>query len=154
MKCALTGHRVLGKDFPRGALEEDLKKHILQGADTFYCGMALGFDLLCCEILVSLKTEWPVKIVACVPCADQSARYPYEMRRLYEDLLRECDEKIVLHEHYEEGCMFERNRRMVDECDVLFAYLRSNRGGTRYTVSYALKKGKKVVYFENKEDKT
>ena len=50
--------------------------------------------------------------------------------------------------------MFERNRRMVDECDVLFAYLRSNRGGTRYTVSYALKKGKKVVYFENKEDKT
>ena len=42
----------------------------------------------------------------------------------------------------------------VDECDVLFAYLRSNRGGTRYTVSYALKKGKKVVYFENKEDKT
>ena len=127
MKCALTGHRVLGKDFPRGALEEDLKKLILQGADTFYCGMALGFDLLCCEILVSLKTEWPV---------------------------RECDEKIVLHEHYEEGCMFERNRRMVDECDVLFAYLRSNRGGTRYTVSYALKKGKKVVYFENKEDKT
>ena len=154
MKCALTGHRVLGKDFPRGALEEDLKKLILQGADTFYCGMALGFDLLCCEILVSLKTECPVKIVACVPCADQSARYPYEMRRLYEDLLRECDEKIVLHEHYEEGCMFERNRRMVDECDVLFAYLRSNRGGTRYTVSYALKKGKKFVNFENKEEKT
>ena len=147
MKCALTGHRVLGKDFPRGALEEDLKKLILQGADTFYCGMALGFDLLCCEILVSLKTEWPVKIVACVPCADQSARYPYEMRRLYEELLEECDEKIVLHEHYEEGCMFERNRRMVDECDLVFAYLYAKRGGTYYTVRYAEKKDKRIIFY-------
>ena len=82
-----------------------------------------------------------------MPCADQSARYPYEMRRLYEELLEECDEKIVLHEHYEEGCMFERNRRMVDECDLVFAYLYAKRGGTYYTVRYAEKKGKKIIFY-------
>ena len=72
------------------------------------------------------------------------------MRRLYEDLLRECDETIVLHERYEAGCMFERNRYMVDCCDVLLAYLYAERGGTWYTVKYALKKGKKIIYIHKK----
>ena len=147
MKCALTGHRVLEKNFSLTALEEKLTEIIERGADTFYCGMALGFDLACLGILASLKRERPLRLVACVPCADQSARYPYEMRRLYEELLEECDEKIVLHEHYEEGCMFERNRRMVDECDLVFAYLYAKRGGTYYTVRYAEKKGKKIIFY-------
>ena len=43
--------------------------------------------------------------------------------------------------------MFERNRYMVDRCDVLFAYMYAKRGGTYYTVSYAEKKRKEIVYF-------
>ena len=147
MKCALTGHRVLDKSFSRAALEEKIRMLAAEGADTFYCGMALGFDLACCGILASLKREMPVRIVACIPCADQSGRYPYEMRRLYGELLGECDEKIVLHETYEKGCMFERNRYMVDRSDVLFAYLRAPRGGTYYTVRYAQKNGKRIVFY-------
>ncbi len=150
MKCALTGHRVLERNFSCAALEEKCRELIAQGADTFYCGMALGFDLVCCGVLASLKREFSIKIVACIPCADQSSCYPYEMRRLYEDLLRECDETIVLHERYEAGCMFERNRYMVDCCDVLLAYLYAERGGTWYTVKYALKKGKKIIYIHQK----
>ena len=46
--CALTGHRVLGKGFSRERLEQCLRALIAEGADTFYCGMALGFDLYCC----------------------------------------------------------------------------------------------------------
>ena len=41
--------------------------------------------------------------------------------------------------------MFERNRLLVDKCDVLLAYLRTQRGGTFYTVNYAKKAGKPVV---------
>ena len=144
--CALTGHRVLGKGFSRERLEQCLRALIAEGADTFYCGMALGFDSLCCEILLRLREESPVKIVACVPCADQAARYSPRAREKYDSLLAACDEKIVLHEKYENGCMFERNRRMVDNCDVLLAYLESERGGTFYTVNYAKKKGKRIVF--------
>ena len=147
MKCALTGHRVLEKSFSRAALEEQLRALVERGADTFYCGMALGFDLICCEVLVSLKKEMPLKLIPCIPCKHQSERYPYEARRLYEELLQECDETAILHERYEEGCMFERNRYMVDRCDVLFAYMYAKRGGTYYTVSYAEKKRKEIVYF-------
>ena len=144
--CALTGHRVLGKGFSRERLEQCLRALIAEGADTFYCGMALGFDLYCCELLLRLREEFPVRIVACVPCADQAARYSPRAKEKYEALLSACDEKIVLHEKYENGCMFERNRYMVDRADVLLAYLETERGGTFYTVNYAKKRGKRIVF--------
>ena len=144
--CALTGHRVLGGSFSRKKAEAALRFLIAEGADTFYCGMALGFDLYCCELLLRLREEFPIKIVACVPCADQAARYSPRAKEKYEALLSACDEKIVLHEKYENGCMFERNRCMVDRCDVLLAYLETERGGTFYTVNYAKKRGKRIVF--------
>lgn len=146
MKVALTGHRVLGRCFSRARLERALHGLIAEGADTFYCGMALGFDSLCCELLLRLREKIPVKIVACVPCADQASRYSPRAKAKYEALLSACDEKIVLHEKYENGCMFERNRCMVDNCDVLLAYLETERGGTYYTVNYAKKRGKRIVF--------
>ena len=50
-------------------------------------------------------------------------------------LLERCDERVVLHARYETGCMFERNRYMVDRCDMVLAYLRGacEKGGTYYT---------------------
>ena len=53
--CALTGHRVLGGSFSRKKAEDALRALIAEGADTFYCGMALGFDLYCCELLLRLR---------------------------------------------------------------------------------------------------
>ncbi len=147
MICALTGHRALRAGFDEIKLESALRALIGEGADTFFCGMAMGFDLVCCKILASLKREFPIKIVACIPCADQSGRFPAQAKKMYGELLEECDEKVVLHETYCDGCMFERNRYMVDRCDVLLAYLLSEKGGTAYTVRYAQKRGKKVVFF-------
>ena len=144
--CAVTGHRVLGKNFSAAKLEKALRSLAAEGIDTFYCGMALGFDALCCETLARLKEEFPFKIVACIPCADQSARYTAREKRRYEQLLSACDEKIVLHERYEQGCMFERNRYMVDRCSVLLAYLENDRGGTFYTVNYAKKREERIIF--------
>lgn len=144
--CACTGHRVLGKNFSAEALERAMRALIGKGADTFLCGMAMGFDALCCETALRLKREYPLKVVACVPCGDQSSRYPAREKNRYEKLLAACDERVVLHETYVEGCMFERNRYMVDRCDILLAYLESERGGTYYTVNYAKKRGKTVIF--------
>lgn len=144
--CALTGHRVLGKNFSSDKLERALLSLIEEGTDTFLCGMALGFDITCGEEIVHLRKEHPVRLVACIPCADQSARFTEGQRARYDSLLSACDEKVILHESYAEGCMFERNRYMVDRCDVLLAYLEGGRGGTLYTVKYAQKKGKRVLF--------
>ena len=146
MRVALTGHRVLGTNFSREKLERALRSLIEGGADTFFCGMALGFDTLCCECLLKLREEFPLRVVACIPCADQASRYSPRAKAKYDALLAACDERIILHEKYENGCMFERNRCMVEKCDVLLAYLESERGGTYYTVNYAKKRGKRIVF--------
>lgn len=139
--CAVTGHRVLSSDFSKEELRAALRALAAAGVRTFLCGMALGFDLLCAEEVLLLREELPVRLVACIPCADQAARYPKSARERYERILDRCDERAVLHERYCDGCMFERNRYMVDRADLLLAYYTGRRGGTKYTVGYAERRG-------------
>lgn len=144
--CALTGHRVLAADFSYERLRAALRALAECGTRTFLCGMALGFDLACAGEVLALRPAFDVRLVACIPCADQSAHYPRARREQYERILADCDERVVLYDHYVDGCMFERNRYMVDRCDRLLAYLVAPRGGTYYTVRYAQKKGKQVLF--------
>ena len=144
--CALSGHRVLRADFSVQKLRDALLSLLEQGVTDFYCGMALGFDLAACEELMRLRAQYPLRIVACIPCAGQEERYPPARRRQYARLCAACDECVVLFSSYEQGCMFARNRYMVDRADVLLAYLNAPRGGTFYTVRYAQKKGVPVLF--------
>ena len=146
--CAVTWHRVLSSDFSKEELRAALRALAAAGVRTFSCGMALGFDLLCAEEVLLLREELPVRLVACIPCADQAARYPKSARERYERILDRCDERAVLHECYCDGCMFERNRYMVDRADLLLAYYTGRRGGTKYTVGYAEKRGIPVYLIE------
>lgn len=152
--CALTGHRALGADFSAERLREQLLRLIGKGTDTFLCGMARGFDFAAAEVLLALKREYPLRLVACVPCADQAKGFSAENKKKYENLLNACDETVILHESYLNGCMFERNRYMVDRADFVFAYLARKKGGTAYTVNYAKRKGKPVLFYGENEQLT
>lgn len=145
-RVALTGHRTLGKDFSVKVLENTLVELMSEGADTFYCGMAMGFDLLCGEMLCEMKEGSGIRLIACIPCADQSAMFSKAALRQYQRVFENADEHIILHDRYTSGCMFERNRYMVDHSDVVLAYLRTQKGGTFYTVEYAKKKQKPILY--------
>ena len=76
MTVALSGHRVLAKNFDVSALGRALDELLRQGAECFLCGMALGFDLLCGELLAERKAAGAAfKLVACIPCADQAEKF-------------------------------------------------------------------------------
>ncbi len=146
LSCAITGHRIVERDFDEQKLLKLLKEMIEGGISTFYCGMALGFDSICLENLISLKKEKEIKIIACIPCVDQAEKFNSIQQEKYFYYLSKCDEKIILSNSYENGCMQKRNRYMVDKSDMLLAYLRYLKGGTLYTVKYAQKQGKKIIY--------
>ena len=145
-RVAFTGHRSPVGDFPAEAAREKLLELAESGADTFYCGMARGCDLFCGEALCEIKKTAPVRLIACVPCRGQERFYTAAEKRQYQNVLSAADETVVLHDEYTSGCMFERNRYMIDRCDVVLAYLRSDHGGTHYTVRYAEKKGKRIIF--------
>ena len=144
--CAVTGHRVLGAEFSRDRLRAALRSLAEGGVRIFFCGMAQGFGLACADEILSLRSGLPLRLIACVPCAVQADRYPRAAREQYDRILAACDDRVLLHDRYCHGCMFERNRYMVDRADVLLAYFQGRRGGTGYTVNYAKKCGIPVYF--------
>ena len=141
--CAFTGHRNLPDDFNVKKLEEEIVKTVSLGYDTFLVGMAVGFDSLCFNILYSVRKIKDIKIVACIPCKNQSEKFSFKQKEAYEKMLDLADKRIVLSENYTPYCMMKRNMFMVDNCSRLICYLRENKGGTKNTVDYA--KNKKDV---------
>ena len=51
--CAFTGHRVLDGNFSKAKLKKEIKKLIERGVEIFYNGVAMGFDLLAAEAVLS-----------------------------------------------------------------------------------------------------
>ncbi len=143
--CAFTGHRQMEENFDVSRMEEVITAFIEEGYDTFLSGMAMGFDMLAAELVLKLKKIFPeIKLIACVPCEGQSRYFPPEEKARYNKILRQCDEVRTLSNHYYNGCMQARDRYMVDNCNLLFAYKRVNEGGTYYTLKYALSQNKRI----------
>ena len=142
-KCAFTGHRNLGDDFPTDKLRQAIVEVVKRGITTFYCGMACGFDMLAAECVLECKKIYPqVKLVACIPCADQDLYYSQADKKRYAELCKKSDEIVTLSEHYTRGCMYKRDRYLADCVDMMIAFCVKEKGGTAYTVKY-FKKSKK-----------
>ena len=143
---AVTGHRVLLKNFDEELLKKTFIKLLEEGFEYFYIGMALGFDMKCFEVLSDLKKSYPLKIVACLPCLNQDAKWNGYQKKVYRDALKKSDIKVVLADDYFAGCMAKRNEFMVDKVSILVAYIYKSTGGAYQTAKYAVEKGIKIIY--------
>lgn len=144
--CALTGHREIMPDFDKNRLYDTLEEIIKKGCDTFFCGMAEGFDLIALECLKDLKSKYHIYIEACIPYEGQELHFQPVERKKYRELLLWCDKRTVMFPSYRKGCFLVRNRYMVDCADFLLAYCKKESGGTAYTVNYAKEQGKEVEF--------
>lgn len=143
-----TGHRALGQvDKPVLAqLDTLLETLYSRGYRDFLCGGALGFDQYAAARVIRLRDKHPdVRLVFCLPCADQSARWRAMDCEHYERLLYLADEIRVLAPQYYDGCMQARNCYMVDRSYICVAYMKRLGGGTLTTVRYALSQDVPVV---------
>ena len=135
--CAFTGHRTLCHGFSPRKLKTEIKKLILQGVDTFYNGMAMGFDLLAAEKTLELKKSYPhIKLILCIPCYNQEKNFSQTDKKRYTAIYKKADERRYISDAYYKGCMLARNRYMADRADVLIAHCVKEEGGAVYTVKY------------------
>ena len=133
--CAFTGHRHLEEDFSPSALKKAIKTAISDGIAVFYCGMAMGFDLLAAEYILKQKKYFPhVRLVACVPCYGQEKYFSDKDKKRYAAILKKADEQTILSDHYFNGCMQMRDKYMAERADILIAYCNKEKGGAAYTV--------------------
>ena len=149
--CCFTGHR----DIPDKhmihlpvLLEKTIREQCQKGARIFRTGGAIGFDTLAALKCLEIKKKYPslpITLELCLPCKDQTNGWSEQEKHVYNFVLSQADRVTYEQEVYTAGCMYARNRRLVDGSHVCVAYLSSNHGGTAYTCNYAKQKGVRVI---------
>ena len=93
---------------------------------------------------LALKASIARKVEEAIPCESQANRWSRVDRERYARLVGLCDFETMVQHHYDRGCMLRRNRYMVDRSSLLIAAFDGSKGGTLYTITYAMKKGIEV----------
>lgn len=131
----------------REAVTEQVISLYEQGYDTFYTGMANGFDMLAAEAVLKAREEYDdIMLIAAVPFRKQPQWFDAEDQLLYARLLENMDRVVMVSENYHKGCYLRRDEYMVSKADTVIAYWDLvPKGGTFYTMNKALERGKPVI---------
>ena len=112
----------------------------------FGAGGALGFDTLATQCVLSLKKQYPhIKLILVLPCITQTKGWSKNDIAIYEEIKSQADKVVYTSHDYFRGCMFKRNRHLVNGSSACIAYLTQEKGGTAYTVNYAKEQGLAVI---------
>lgn len=148
--AAFTGHRWYDssrKHSVRKRIEECVREAYRNGITNFISGMAIGFDLLAAEVVLSLRHECPaITLTAVLPFRKQASRFNELNKCRYYKCLSQADDIVILSNDYTAKCYLERDRFMVEHSSLLIAcYDGRNRGGTFWTVNFAARTCKNVI---------
>ena len=147
--CSFTGHRHIKSDH-LSALPSLVFRAINyayeQGCRTFYSGGAIGFDTVAAREVIRFRMTHPdVRLVILVPCLDQDRSWSDRQRDAYSFILSSADEVVfVSSEPYSDGCMRERNKRLVELSDMLICYAARRDSGAGQTIAMAKKLGRET----------
>ncbi|MFI3278953.1 MAG: SLOG family protein [Rikenellaceae bacterium] len=132
--------------FLRQALSERIQELYHDGFRNFLSGGAMGFDLLAAEVVVSLKESFhDIALVVVIPFDGQDEKYSHEDKLVYERILREASQVIVINESgYDVAAYHLRNDYMVRHASRVVAYSNGRGKGTRSTIKLAKKLGVEV----------
>ena len=135
-------------------MKKELKLYITEainlGYDTFFTGMALGFDMICAEMIIELKKKYPqIRLIGALPCRNQSKNWSKSDKKRYDNIYYNLDAEYCKYDKYIGAeCMLERNRFMVDNSRLVIALYSGGNGGTKYTMDYAKRNNKNVILLE------
>ena len=160
-----TGHR--SQKLPWGFNEKDercfitslyayveIEGAIKSGKKHFISGMALGFDMMCAEIVLELKKKYEhVSLECAIPCNGQELRWPLSEQNRYKKIVSQADKITIISNVYTNECMHERNKYMIDNSSLVIALFNGKSGGTKLTIDYAKSQNKDIVIIRPKENR-
>ncbi len=161
--CCFTGHRPQKLPWyfnenderyyiTREKVKEAIIEAIKQGYNYFISGMALGYDIMCAEIILELKKLYPhIKLECAIPCPNQDIKWNAPAKARYHKVLSQADKKIVVSDHYDDDCMQRRNEYMINNSSLVIALYNGKGGGTAKTLKYAEDHNCKIVVIKPQE---
>ncbi len=155
--CCFTGYRPEKFSFPLNESSPEYRcfaerlltgiaDMVEKGCTVFYTGMAMGFDILAAEHVITFKkARSDIKLIAAVPFEGHENTVSNEWKKRYREVLQDCDEVVAVSPKYNKWVYSKRNRYMVDRCLYVLTYFDGRSGGTKNTVSYAMKNGRRLL---------
>lgn len=141
-RCCFTGHRFISKEH-MNIIEKNLPIVIdslaERGVTEFISGGALGFDMLAAKAVIQARERNAgLRLILALPCMNHNCNWKNADKADFDCITAMSDEVIYVSDNYYDGCMLRRNRYMVDKSRHCIFYMAYPRGGTAYTVRYAL----------------
>lgn len=147
--CCFTGHRnipINEYENIQNVLEKTIISLIKKNVCYFGCGGALGFDTMAALTILKLKTIYPhIKLILVLPCKSQTYKWQQKDIETYNIIKSKCDKYVYTSKYYYKGCMFKRNKHLVDNSKYCVCYKIKNTGGTAFTVNYAMQRGLNLI---------
>lgn len=146
-----TGHRnMTATPEIKQRLDETLKALIERGAEDFYAGGSLGWDMLCEDAVLDLREEYPnirLHIVLPCPAEQQAAKWNAKQKSHFYTILKGADSVEITSKKFFYSCTKIRNRRLVElsECCVCYCENDNYAGGTGQTLLMA-ERNKLVIF--------
>lgn len=145
--CTFAGHREVYQPNVREALDEAISTVLQSGDDryTFLVGGMGDFDSLCANAVRAAKRRHPEKEISLAlvePYMKQDLNISKDYyEQMYDDVIIPMELAGV---HYK-SAISKRNRWMVDEAQILIAYVYRDHGGAYTTLRYAQKHGLQII---------
>ena len=154
--CGFTGHREIRKAH-EGRIYDLVMRGVeyaySEGCRTFLTGGAVGFDTVAAKAVVMFRMSHPdVRLELVLPCKNQADAWSDSDRSVYEYLACAADSVEYVSDDYYDGCMRERNRRLVERSDMLIAYASRTRSGSAQTLRFAKEQNKRTYNIYPKLD--
>ena len=137
-----------GRDEIRAQLSEAVEMLIQEGATLFTVGGYGDFDWMAASVLHVLKGCYPhIQSILVLAYLNREQDWDEERREAWEKDLKLFDGTVYppLENVPKRLAIVRRNTWMVDEADVVVAYVRHSWGGAAKTLEYAQRKGKRII---------
>lgn len=146
IKCCFAGHRCV----PQCLLKEVMiiVEDLIQSSDqlVFYSGGMGDFDKMCEQAVRDMKKKYPEKEI-CLYLVLPSYQYAPKneerqyMSKLFDDVFV-CD---VSDGSHPKAMIGKRNRWIVEQSDVMIAYVKHENGGAYASLQYAQRQNLKII---------
>lgn len=136
------------------ALKTTLMKQIMAlseaGVTDYFTGGAAGVDCWTACMVLELREKNPALKLHCIlPCKEQAEKWDAVAQKRYYSILQRADSVTYVSQKYYDGCMIDRNHRLVESAGLLLAvYNGVRRSGTGSTVHYARKMGREIIVID------
>lgn len=134
-------------DIIKEKLMKEIERLIVEyNVKNFICGGALGFDTIAAGEVIKTREKYPhIKLVMYLPCHGQESKWNDEQKYRYRLLLSKADKILYVNEEYTEGCMRQRNLKMIKDSFFCVAFCILSNSGTGMTLRNAQAVGTDII---------